>query len=70
MSVTAVMLLDALIKFGPTVISVGQKLVSDIAAGRGDKPLTADDWAELDRLANQSAEDIYKRLGITPPPKP
>lgn len=44
------------------------KLMGDINAGRTATTVTADDLTELARLANQSAEDIYRRLGITPPP--
>jgi hypothetical protein len=65
---TIAALADAFFKYGPTVLSVGQKLMADIAAGRGGKEVTAEDFAELVRLANQTGEQIYARLGITPPP--
>lgn len=65
---TIAALADAFFKYGPMVLTVGQKLIADIAAGRGDKPATAEDFAELNRLAAQTGEDIYARLGITPPP--
>lgn len=44
------------------------KLMGDINAGRTATTVTVEDLAELDRLSKQSAEDIYKRLGILPPP--
>lgn len=65
---TIAALADAFFKYGPTVLTVGQKLMADIAAGKGNHVVTADDFAELNRLAAQTGEDIYVRLGITPPP--
>jgi len=62
--------LDLLIKYGPTAVQMGQKLIAAIQAGKGQQEVSAADWAELDRLANQSAADIYARLGVTPPPAP
>ena len=44
------------------------KLMEDIRAGRSATTVTPEDLLELKRLADQSAEDIYRRLGITPPP--
>jgi len=55
-------------QYGPTIIPLISKLVADIAAGKGGQPVTQADWDELNRLANLSAESIYARLGITPPP--
>lgn len=52
----------------PTILPVVQKLVTDIAAGRGNKEVTPEDIAELVRLAGQSATDIYAKEGVTPPP--
>lgn len=46
------------------------KLMGDITAGRTATTVTPEDLAELKRLSDQSAEDIYARLGITPPPRP
>lgn len=46
------------------------KLMGDINAGRTATTVTEADLTELARLASQSAEDIYRRLGITPPPTP
>lgn len=65
----AVTLLDAVLKYGPTIIPLVQKLVADIEAGKGNQTVTAADLAELARLAGQSAEDIYAAAGIQPPTK-
>jgi hypothetical protein len=67
---TPIVILEMILKYGPGVVSLLQKLYTDIAAGRGNQPVTDADWLELNRLAGQSAEDIYSRLGITPPTKP
>ena len=67
MSATAITILDLLLRYGPTAVSMAQKLTKDIQEGRGDKPLTPEDWAELARLSQQSSADIYARMGITPP---
>jgi len=40
----------------------------DNEAGKGNQTVTAADLAELSRLGGQTGEDIYARLGITPPP--
>ncbi len=61
-------LLQLVLTYGPTVVPLAQKLVSNIAAGRGDAKLTDADWNELTRLASLTSDDIYKRLGISPPP--
>lgn len=65
---TPVTLLAAVLQYGPSIIGVVQKLVTDIEAGRGQKEVTAADLAELARLAGQTGEDIYARIGIAPPP--
>ena len=65
---TTAALLGAVLTYGPSIIPLVQKLVADIEAGRGNALVTAADLAELARLANQTGEDIYARLGITPPP--
>lgn len=44
------------------------KLMGDIQAGRTATTVTAEDLTELDRLAKQQAADIFKRLGVEPPP--
>jgi hypothetical protein len=70
--ITVLAVADAVLKYGPSVVGLLAKLHSDISAGRGERPVTGADWDELKRLADQSAEDIYKRLNIVPPaaPKP
>lgn len=65
---TALKILDAVLTYGPTIIPLAQKLVADINAGRGDKPLTDADFVELTRLATQTSADIYARLNVVPPP--
>lgn len=44
------------------------KLMGDINAGRTATTVTPEDLAELKRLSDETAEGIYKRLGVTPPP--
>ena len=61
-------LLTALLQYGPSIIPLAQKLVADIEAGKGNNLVTSADLAELARLAGQTGEDIYSRLGITQPP--
>lgn len=65
---TTAALLTALLTYGPSIIPLVAKLHSDIAAGKSNQQVTPEDLAELVALANQSASDIYKRLGIAPPP--
>lgn len=65
---TTAALLAAVLQYGPTIIPLVAKLVANIEAGKGNQTVTAADLAELATLANQTGEDIYKRLGITPPP--
>lgn len=60
--------LDLLLKYGPQAVVFGQKIYDNVQAGRGNSVVTADDIAELVRLSSQSGEDIYKKLGIAPPP--
>ena len=61
-------LLGAILQYGPTVLPLIQKLVKDIEAGKGGNAVTSADIGELIALSNQTSVDIYKRLGITPPP--
>lgn len=61
-------LLPLVLTYGPSIIPLVQKLAANISAGRGNQTVTDADWAELTRLALLTSDDIYKRLGITPPP--
>ncbi len=57
--------------WGPSamrMIPVLQKLYADIEAGRGQQKPSAEDFAELMRLYNETSDDIYKSAGVTPPP--
>ncbi len=57
--------------FGPAALQalpLLEKLYANIKEGRGSQEATPADWAELNRLRALTAEDIYERLGITPPP--
>lgn len=67
MQITPIILLELVIKYGPSVIDVVSKLARDIQAGRGGQPVTEADWLELQRLYDQTAEDIYARAGVKPP---
>ncbi len=44
-----------------------QKLMGDIAAGRTQTTVTVEDIAELDRLSKQTAAEIFRKAGVTPP---
>lgn len=61
-------LLPLVLTYGPSIIPIVQKLVAAVQAGRSNETVSDADWAELTRLATQKGEDIYLRLGITPPP--
>lgn len=52
----------------PTLIPLAVKLIGDVEAGKGNNPVSAADLQKLIDLGNQTAEDIYARLGILPPP--
>ena len=68
---TAAAIAAFILQFGPSALAalpVLQKLFTDIKAGLGEKEVTPEYWAEINRLGAQSAEDIYRRLGIVPPP--
>lgn len=62
--------LDLLLKYGPSAVLMGQKLVAAVQAGRSNETVSDADWAELARLGNLTSADIYQRLGISPPPAP
>jgi hypothetical protein len=61
-------LLPLLLTYGPSIIPLISKITAAIDAGRANETISAAEWADLSRLASQSAEDIYRRLGVTPPP--
>ena len=67
-ALTIVGVLQLVMQYGPSVVGLIQKLVADIEAGKGNQVVTAQDLADLAKLAQQTGEDIYARLGITPPP--
>lgn len=62
------LLAELIRQLGTVGIPLILKLMGDIQAGRAATTVTAEDMAELQRLAAQTGEDVYKRLGITPPP--
>jgi len=68
MNITPAILLQLVLQYGPSVVGIVAKLVADIQAGRGQTAVTQADWDELTRLSSLTAESIYARLGITPPP--
>lgn len=43
------------------------KLKGDIDAGRTATTVTDEDLKELERLSKQTATDIFKQAGVTPP---
>jgi hypothetical protein len=62
------LILTLLAQYGPSILPLLQKLFADIEAGRTASTVTAQDFADLQKLASQTSGDIYLRLGITPPP--
>lgn len=60
-------LLTAVLQFGPTIVPLVAKLVADIEAGKGAKIVTSADLAELVRLGNLTAADVFKAQGVTFP---
>lgn len=56
-----------LLEVAPHLIEFAMKLNAIVRDGRGNEPLTPQDWVELERLAGQSGADIFKRAGVTPP---
>lgn len=64
---TTAALLTALLQYGPTIIPLVAKLVADIEAGKASTVVTSADLAELSRLGQLTAADIYKSVGVTPP---
>jgi hypothetical protein len=62
------LLAQLIAQLGTVGIPLITKLVSDINAGKTATTVTPDDLAELARLSALSAESIYQRLGIMPPP--
>lgn len=58
----------ALLQAAPTLVPLAIKLMADVQAGRGNTTPDATDLAALLALGHQTGEDIYARLGITPPP--
>lgn len=63
-----ILLAELIRAVGTVGLPLIQKLVEDIQAGRTETTVTPADIAEVDRLAKQTASDIYARIGITPPP--
>ncbi len=63
-----ILLATLLSQLGTTGIPLIVKLVGDITAGRTQTSVTVDDLNELARLAALTSDEIYRRLGITPPP--
>jgi hypothetical protein len=52
----------------PTILPLVQKLIADIAAGKGNQIVSQTDLDELVRLAALNASAIYAKEGVTPPP--
>jgi hypothetical protein len=63
-----VLLANLIAQLGTVGLPLIAKLVDDFRAGRTATTVTPEDLTELNRLASQTAEDIYAKLGITPPP--
>lgn len=65
---TYLALLDLVIKYAPEAVNLIEHLVINVASGRAAKVVTDADATELDRLGSLTAEAIFARKGITPPP--
>lgn len=65
-----VLLANLIAQLGTVALPLISKLMGDITAGRTATTVTPEDLLELKRLSDQTAEDIYARLGIAPPPPP
>lgn len=65
---TFAVILPLLLKYAPEAVDVIGHVVANIAAGRSQHEVTDADYAEIDRLAANTSDAIYKRLGIAPPP--
>lgn len=63
-----VLLSNLLVQLGTIGLPLIAKLMGDIKSNRNETTVTPEELLELDRLKKQTAEDIYARLGITPPP--
>jgi hypothetical protein len=63
-----VLLAELIRSVGTIGLPLIAKLMEDIKAGRTQTTVTPEDLLELKRLADQSAIDIYAKLGIAPPP--
>lgn len=63
-----VLLASLIAQLGTVGLPLITKLMGDIQAGRTQTTVTPEDLAELKRLADQSAADIWARLGIPLPP--
>ncbi len=63
--------LDLLLKYGPDAVALGQRLFTQIQAGRGKETITDADWAALFAQGEESAADVLKEAGVkAPPPAP
>jgi hypothetical protein len=65
---TALALLPILVDVLKTAGPLVAKLAGNIAAGKGNEQVTAEDMAELERLKSLTSDSIYAREGVTPPP--
>lgn len=69
MSLTYLAVLDLLLKYGPSAVQIGAKLVAAIKAGKANEVVSDADWVDLDTLS--SPENLYLAKGVTlPPPTP
>lgn len=62
-------LLEKALVYGPTALSVVSKLMADIQAGKTQTTVAPEDVAELARLSALNAAEIFRRMGVEPPPK-
>lgn len=61
-------LLELAVKYAPEAERFIANLTQNVAAGRSRQIPTEADWAELDRLGALTAEAIFVRRGVVPPP--
>ncbi len=59
-----------LLEEGPTAVALAIKIWSNIDAGKTAIAVTQADRDELAALCALTSDAIYKREGVTPPPRP
>jgi len=67
---TALALLDLLLKWGPLAVEQALKLSQIIKDGKGKTEVTAEDIAELLAYGHKKGADYFVTVGSSPTPPP